>query len=178
MTERAIVLSQEEGEPVTWPAAPAGLSTAAAAIPLAVVWQRLEQYINRRWAARSVVWYADGPGLWEPRLFPVASLDTAEVWHNGAWETVTLTAAPRGWWLEGGDYKLTATVGDDGTLPDKMTTAYAALAEYMAETEADGGATQIADGDFSYSRSANAVARAIFYSGAADMLRVYKKVSR
>ncbi len=49
-------LKETEAIAAAYPATPAGLSTAAAALDPDVIWQRIESYIAHRWTARSVVW--------------------------------------------------------------------------------------------------------------------------
>ena len=77
--------------------------------------------------------------------------------------------------LNGGTHRLTYTVGTDDTPPDTLLLAYSRLAEYWAEAKADAGITSITDGDYAMTRSANAIARALQYSGAADLLRAYRQ---
>jgi len=170
----ALIDYTEEGVPAAWPAAPADLSAAAAAIDVAVVWSRIEAYITKRWKTRDVVQYVAGPGLYVPTVEPWV-FESSDKWEGGAWVPVVLDLAPRGYYLPAGDYKITLTVGDAGDPPPSVMQAYRRLAEYMAETKPEGGASSISDGDFSINRSSNAVARALFYSGAADLLRTFRK---
>lgn len=174
----ALILETNEAEPAAWPAV-AGLSDAAQALPLATIWRRIERYITRRWQERQTVWIVQGPGVFVPPLSP-AAMDTAERWIGEAYSPDTPRRTPQGLILGAGTYRLTYTVGADTEPPDDVQTAAKRLAEYWAEV-ADGetrtfpgGATRISDGDFSISRPAAAVGGALFYSGAADLLRRYR----
>ena len=108
---RALTIKQTEGVPSAYPAAPDGLSGAAAALSADMLWQRIEAYVAHRWTARSVEWLVEGPGDWTAPLAP-ASIATVEVWSAvGAWESVTLDASPfGGYFLPAyGPYRFTAT---------------------------------------------------------------------
>lgn len=168
------IISQDEGVPLDYPAMPAGLSDAAKNIEPAAVWSRLESWTCYRWGERSVAWITRGCGLFVPRLKP-AELETVEIWTDDAWTTETPALAPEGILLGDHPYRLTYTVGTDDTPPASVLEAYRRLAEYWAETGAEGGTTSITDGDYSITRSANALGRALQYSGAADLLRAYRR---
>ena len=178
-------LRQAEGTPATWPDAPAGLSTAAAALPAAMVWSRIEGWIAYRYAERTIQWVAEGPGEWVPPLAP-ATIDTVEAWNGEAWEALTLGASPLGGYeLPGcGPYRFTGTVGVDGAdIPAAVSEAYTRLAEYMAAEE-DGvpaGARTYSESvpdlaSRSFERSPAWAAMAMQYSGAADLLRGLRRV--
>lgn len=169
------IIREIEGVPSSYPAKPSGLSTAADALDSALIWRRLEHWTRYRWAEREVVWTLEGPGNWEPRLTP-ATVTSFEVWRNGAWVTVTLTASPIGYLLEDDTYRLTATVGDTDAPPEVVLEAYTRLAEYFAEIQADPlpALTSTTDGDFSFSRPSAWAAKALFVSGAADLLRAFR----
>ncbi|NNC24227.1 hypothetical protein HKX42_10325 [Salinisphaera sp. USBA-960] len=162
----------EESTP-TYPAPPADLSDAAAAIEPAVVWGRLEAWMNRRWAKRQVICDTDSGGAFSPPLRP-AKLGKAEQWTGCAWKEITPKEGPFGVILADAPHRLTFTVGDDTDVPAELYEAYRRLAEYWAETPIDGGLTEVSDGDYSHKRSANAAARALPNSGAADLLRRYR----
>lgn len=108
----AVTLKQIEAIPANYPAAPAGLSVAAAALEPAMIWQRIESYIAHRWTARAVIWTVEGPGDWEAPLTP-AILGLVEVWTGTAWAAVTLTASPLGGYAlpAEGPYRISASVG-------------------------------------------------------------------
>jgi len=171
MTE---LLSQNETIPASWPAVE-GVTGAE----LATAWQRIEHYTAHRWAARQVIWVARGPGEFVPPLRPVTAL-TAEAWNGSAWEAVTLAEAPLGHELaQEGPHRLTATVGA-GPVPEPVTAAVQRLAAYLAaEDAAPGGSTSYrADaGQLSESitRDPAHLGRALQNSGAADLLRPYRR---
>lgn len=172
------VLRETESFPDTYSDVPSDLTASALALDSALVWRRLESWISHRWQARSVVWIVSGAGVFEPRLRP-ATITAAERWNaiDEEWEAVTLRASPLGGRiLDGGTYKITATVGDDSAAPAIVLEAYARLAEYFAEVGADTslGLTAGTDGDYSFTRSAAHAARAMSYSGAADLLRGFR----
>ncbi|MCU0198544.1 hypothetical protein, partial [Mycobacterium tuberculosis] len=73
---------------------------------LAAAWQRVEAYIDHRFAARAVQFIVEGSGEWYSPLSP-ATFTKAEVWRDNAWHELTLPAAPLGGYLlaEHGPYK-------------------------------------------------------------------------
>lgn len=160
------LLSVDEGRPPDYPAL-------TLAYDEAVVWQRIEAWCGHRWGARAVTWIVRGAGEWIPPLTPY-SVDQAYKWTGAAWEQTTLAYSAVGLWLEGGDYKVEATVGDANDSPAAVDEAAQRLAEYYAQNGTDAGLTSVTDGDYSFQRSASAVARAMQYSGAADLLRPYR----
>lgn len=185
----ATTIKQTESAPASYPAFPDSpdiLSTAAAALDPAMVWQRIESYIAYRWTARNVVWIVDGCGEWHPPLAP-ATVATVEVWSRGAseWETADLDASPLGgYYLQAsGPYRFTGTVGGGSpapSVPEGVTEAYRRLIEYMAANPGKPGATQerINAGsiDVRVDRSASWMASALQNSGAADLLRGFRHV--
>jgi hypothetical protein len=177
----ADLLKESEATPDTYPALPTGLSTLAAAVDAGMIWERIEAYTRTRYTAREIVWTVDGCGgeRWTPPLAPVASF-SAELWDNGAWEAVALPDGPVGYILPSdGTYRVTGQVGA-GDPPKAVTEAYRRLAEYMADDDDRAGVSSysvnmggaIAE---SYSRSASHAARALQNSGAADLLRPYRR---
>src|SRR5690625_1173404 len=92
MTE---IINFVESTPAQYPDAPQDLSPAAAAIPAAAIWQRLEHFMAYRWGQRDVTWTVKGPGSWIPQLLP-AELKKAEVWCGQSWEPWTLQDGPCG----------------------------------------------------------------------------------
>lgn len=170
----AEILRLTEAAPATWPTQPAGLSLDAAAIDSGVIWSRIEGWIAHRWGERSVEWIIQGPGLWAPRLRPIAT-PTFERWGGVSWVLTTAQPAPLGYELDGDQYRVTATVGTTDAPPATILEAYRRLAEYYADNTEDVGRTSITDGDYSFDRSASAMARAMQYSGAADLLRGYRQ---
>jgi len=173
------VLSQDEGQPASYPAKPSDLSADAAALDPAAVWTRIESWIAYRWGERTVTWIVAGPGVWSPNLKP-ASVDTAEVWGGTTWTTTTLTAAPTGYDLDDATYQITATVGSTDTPPEAVLEAYKRYAEYVVDTGhigrvATSGSRNLSDLSISTDRPAQWQARALHYSGAADLLRPWRR---
>jgi hypothetical protein len=149
-----------------------------------VAWQRIEPWIAWRFSPRTVTWIVQGPGDWRPPLTP-AVIDTVEVWNGDAWEATTLSpSALGGYALPGcGPYRFTATVGTPATTapPDIVQDAVKRLAEYLAaEPSVHPGATSEREsdeglGETAIERSPSWVARAMQNSGAADLLRNYRR---
>ncbi len=149
------------------------------------VWQRIEQWIAYRFTPRSVVWTVEGCGEWVPPLKP-AVISQVEVWSSaGEWEVCTPPAAPLGgYWLSAtGPYRFTATVGGGSplpTVPAIVAQAAQRLATYMASKAGTAGvrSERIQAGSISIQRSRDASwqAQAMTNSGAADLLRNYRRV--
>lgn len=177
----AQTIRQTEGAPEAYPAAPDGLSAAAAALEADFIWQRIEAYTAWRWSERAVEWIVEGPGQWEPPLTP-ATIATAGTWRNEAWETLTVPVSPYGGYMLSGSgpYRFTGTAGDDDAdVPAAVLEAFRRLAEYMAAKPGKPGATRegVSAGSISlsYSRSASWMAQAMQNSGAGDLLRQYRR---
>lgn len=174
----AVTLKEVEAVPAAFPDAPAGLPAAAAALDPTALWQRIEAYCAARWTAREVVWTVEGEGDWTPPIAP-AAVTTTEVWESGAWAAVTLPAGPYGYCLPGdGPYRITATVGG-GDLPPAVSEAFRRLAEYLSDGTDRSGASSyrvnMGPIEEQYERSVAWVARAMDLSGAADLLRPWKR---
>ena len=147
-----------------------------ATIEPALIWQRIEAYIAHRYTARAVVWTVEGPGDWEPPLVP-ATISATECWTEGTgWSAVTLDASFLGGYVlaSDGPYRITASVGG-GDVPEAVQEAYKRLFEYsrgVAEQwRGDAGHRQYGDTEF----VANWTGKAIQLSGAADLLRPYRR---
>lgn len=180
------LLDQSEGTPASYPIV-TGLSTAAAALDQDMIWQRIESYIAHRWRVREVVWTLEGEegADWRLPLSPLIS-QTSEKWESGAWISVTLANGPLGLCLPSdGTFRVTAQVGDAGTVPAAVSEAFRRLAEYSEEI-GERGLLKDAPGASSYSaslgeisesfdRSPTWAARALINSGAADLLRPYRR---
>jgi hypothetical protein len=178
----ATTIKQTESEPEDYPDAPDGLSTAAAALDAAMIWQRIEAYTAQRWTERAVTWIVEGCGEWVPPLSP-AVITAVEVWSGAnVWETATLTASPLGGYYlrASGPYRFTATVGD-ADVPAAVNEAFKRLAEYMAGKRGKAGASSesISAGSISltHRRSASWMAEAMQNSGAGDLLRPYRRAA-
>ena len=177
----AATVKQDEAVPATYPATPSGLSTGAAAVPPAVIWQRIEPYVSTRWTARQVIWIAEGPGDWALPLAPPFAVTAFEEWTGSAWTAFSPDLSPYGYALAGeGPYRFTATVGG-GTVPAAVNEAFRRLAEYMAVDQNSLGATSesynVGPITVSTSRNAAWMARAMVNSGAADLLRPYRRAA-
>ena len=164
----ADLLMAHEATPAEWPD--------VAGVP-DHVWARLETWTAYRFAARQVVWTVAGPGDWRPPLAPVVSL-AAEAWADG-WQAVTLQDGPAGYSLGARHYRITATVGA-GPVPEPVQEAAKRLAAYLAHEPAgvpgasSYGVTMGQLGE-NFRRSPQWLARAMEWSGAADLLRPYRR---
>lgn len=174
------LIKQFEDVPAAYPAAPSGLSTAAAALDSDMIWSRIEAYTAHRFTVREVVWtlLCDGGDQFHPPLTPVVSRE-AHVWQNEAWEAVTLLDGPLGICLPyDGTFKITAQVGA-GDVPAPVSEAFRRLAEYLADDPGTAGAssTSVAIGPIQEELTRNPawVARAMQLSGAGDLLRNYRR---
>ena len=175
----ATTLRQVEGEVVNSPWPPDGLSEAAQSVDPLMVWARVEGYVAFRWSPREVTWHVEGPGEWTPPLTP-ATVTTSQVWIDAAWEDVELQAGPMGFVLGAGIYRVVAEVGVVGPAPAGVLEAVRRLTEYFAIPEDAPGASSlridVADvGSQAIERSPQWLARAMQNSGAADLLRPYRR---
>ena len=169
----AVTIKQTEGAPDSYP-------TKSPAIELNdVAWMRVEQWIAWRYTSRSVAWIVEGPGAWFPPLAP-STITTVEIWDAGAWSEITPDASPLGgYWLPGhGPYRFTGTAGG-GLIPANVWEAVKRLAAYLNTKPGKPGARSesVTAGSVSVSssRSASWMAQAMQNSGAADLLRSYRR---
>lgn len=175
----AVTLYQGEAQD-SFPGAPEGLSDAAAALDSDAIWQRLEAFIAYRWSEREVIWIAEGPGEWAAPLSPIATLTATEHWTGQAYAAADPPAGPLGGLvLEDGIYRITAQVGA-APVPANAAEAFRRLAEYLAASdEGAPGASSLSVniGPLSENirRNPAHIARAIHNSGAADLLRKYRR---
>lgn len=174
------LIKQFEDVPAAYPAAPAGLSTAAAALDSDMIWARIESYTAWRFSERETVWTLVGNGgdQFHPPLAPVVSRE-AHVWREDAWVSLTLLDGPLGICLpHDGTYQITAQVGA-GDVPAPVSEAFRRLAEYLADDPGTAGAssTSVAIGPIQETLDRNPawVARAMQLSGAGDLLRKYRR---
>lgn len=170
-------IKQTEGVPASYPTI-SGYSGAE----LARVWQRIESYVAHRWTERDIEWIVEGPGHWHPPLTP-ATIATVDVWSSAdEWETADLSPSPYGgYWLPAtGPYRFTGTAGG-GTVPAAVEEAFRRLAIYMASKPGKAGARseniQAGSVTVSYDRSPAWLGDAMRNSGAADLLRTYRRAS-
>jgi hypothetical protein len=148
------------------------------------IWDRLEQYTAFRWRERQAVWTVQGVGEWQPHITPLQNI-TVDLWDEDSltWGATSLDATPIGGLKVPDDqvYRIKATVGDNAAaIPDVFVAAYERLAEYhAADTSPAGVAThslRLGDGyEESVNRNPNYVGRAMQYSGAADLIRQYRR---
>ena len=179
----AEVLAEKEGDgPAPNFLTTPQLSDGALQLDRPALWRRLEDWMSHRWGVRTVTWRLRGPGLWEPRLTP-ASVTVIDTWDADAseWRPATLQPDPMGYALDPFTYRVTADVGEDSDPPPTVKEAYRRLAEYVAEAETVArGASAVSErtGDLSVStrRPTNWMAMALQNSGAADLLRRYRRV--
>lgn len=175
------LLAQSETFPDAFPEPPGDLSPEAQALDPAMIWQRLESYMAYRFTERAVTWTVSGPGHFEALLSP-ATITKAEVWRGDEWEELTLPASPLGGLrFQGeGPYRIAATVGDDDmAVPPAVLEAFRRLAEYMAQDAGIAGAyshsERLGDASETIRRDASWMGQALQNSGAADLLRHYRK---
>ena len=176
----AVTLKQTEELPASYPTV-TGLSSKAEALDKDALWQRLEAHCAYRWTSRGVVWVVEGCGDWKAPLAP-AVLSLCERWNGQEYETITPDASPYGGYVfhGHGPHRITATVGDSVTCPAAVLEAFKRFAEYSAEINAaDCTATYkaatVASVSTTTRREAGWAARALINSGAADLLRPYRR---
>lgn len=171
------LLAQSEAVPANHPGIPTGLSHAALSMSPSSIWARIEAYTCTRYTARAVAWTIEGRAGDEftPPLGPLVSY-SAERWWDAEWTAVDLLPGPLGLCLPSdGTFRITGQIGA-GPVPAPVMEAFRRLAEYSAEigSPAD-GFTAAEDGEASFERAATWAARAIQNSGAADLLRPYRR---
>jgi len=179
----AVTIKQTETSPAAYPDPPEGLSAGATAI-LDAVWKRIEGYVAFRTTERDVSWIVEGCGEWVPPLTP-ATIATVEIWEADAWTAVTLSPSPLGGYVLPGEgpYRFTGTAGnDDADVPADLAEASRRMAEYMAaavDLEHAGARTVSETVPDVYTstieRSPAWMAQALINSGAADLLRRYRR---
>ncbi|KDA03067.1 hypothetical protein [Hyphomonas oceanitis] len=174
-----------EEVPSVYPSAPEGLSTEAAAIDASVIWARIEAWIAYRWKERDVRWAVENEGYgtqyWEADLTPV-TLTTAERFTGTEWIEITPDSASfNGYAISSaGLFRFSGTAGEDEVPPKPVLEAYRRLAEYLAdESVVPAGASRasVRAGSVSLNvtRDPNWKGHALQASGAADLLRPYRR---
>lgn len=143
------------------------------------VWQRIESWCNTRWTPREVVWLIQGEGEWTPPLTP-AVITTVET-YAGTWGVAAAAVTPFGAIaLRGDSHRVTAIVGADNPASASVIEAARRLTAYA---ESAGGENP-AHSSYSASvgpireetrREAHALPQMLQNSGAADLLRPYRK---
>lgn len=175
------IVKQIESAPSSYPTT----ATYTGSLLNDVAWQRVESYIACRYTSRAVEWIVEGPGEFVPPLKP-ASISTVEVWCQRAneWEACMPDSSPLGgYWLSAtGPFRFTGTVGGGSpapTVPDIVWEAVKRLAAYLSAKPGTPGATSesLSAGSISIAsrRSESWMAQALQNSGAADLLRAYRR---
>lgn len=139
------------------------------------LWQRIEAYVSHRWTEREVVWIVQGSGEWVPPLIP-ATITAVETWRDNAWIATTPNASPLGGYDFAGDgpYRVTASVGS-GTPPAAVQEAFRRLHEYSRGIVDSFKNEPAMMGDSENGVMSAWAARALQLSGAADLLRPYRR---
>lgn len=180
------LLKQFETSPAAYPAAPTGLTELAASLDADVIWARIETYIAFRFSEREVVWTlaADAGSEFNPRLAPMLSY-VAHRWDGAIWQPVTLSDGPLGiCFPSSGTYRIIAQVGG-GEVPAPVAEAFRRLAEYTVPGQDDnlltgrpGASSHTGELDGvseTIERNPAWLAKAMQWSGAADLLRNYRR---
>lgn len=176
----AVILREVEAAPTTYPEVPEGVTSDPA-----VLWQRIDAHCRLRWSPREVVWTIEGDvgEDWVPPLEPVVS-QTAEIWDGEGWVGTTMPPGPLGLSLPcSGMFRITATVGG-GDMPATVSEAIRRLSGYISDGRSqvnEPGASSFSftmSGALSWdmSRDPAWMARALQNSGAADLLRPYRRL--
>ena len=176
------LLRRQEAVPSSYPEKPSGLSAAADALNGDMIWARIESYIAWRWTPREVIWNVQGPGAWAPDLHPT-TISASEKFVSSAWQSVSLDAEWNGgFYLEGNAvYRFTGEAGGQSPadVPAEVDEAFKRLAEYLAEGVDRHGAgryeVDIGGLKESFDRSPKWIAQALQLSGAADLLRKFRR---
>ncbi len=182
----ATLLREDEATPASWPAVAGHFPTRDAetgdddnpSVDPAVTWRRIEEWTAHRWTPRSVTWIVQGPGEFTPRLRPF-TLATVESFDDAAGDWTAATAAPTalgGLMLDAAIYRISGAAGDGSTPPEAVLEAWRRLHEYSL------GIARQWWGEAAIYRSedrqapAGWAAKAIHLSGAADLLRSYRRL--
>lgn len=148
------------------------------------LWRRIEEHTCRRWTPRQVCWVVRGPGEFLAHLAPLSGV-TVDEWCDTTftWSSVICEPSPlSGFYLPRcATYRITGTCGASaGDVPSTLVEAYKRLAAYHADAKA--GASQhsvkIGEGgiDETLERNPSYIAKALQYSGAADLLRNHRRL--
>lgn len=179
------LLQEIEGVPGAYPAIPKSVTEVLGFREnLDDIWRRVEAYTHTRWTARNVAWVVSGEGEWVPPLGPVNSI-TAEEWDGAAYQADSPAPGPLGGHcLTGGTYRFTASIGG-GTVPPEVNKAFSRFALYCLhdanhpELLSANSVTLSEGGEYnrseSYSRPNAWIAKAMQNSGAADLLRTWRR---
>lgn len=189
-------LSIEEGVPEDgYPVIAVGNGPQTAKI-VETAWQRVESWIAHRWGERPVTFIVEGPGEWVPPLRPFTP-DTIEAWIDNAWVSAVVAPSPLGGFCldRVGPFRFIGDLGSIDEPPRAVKEAVFRLAEYynaidgvpaserplskIKATEAysdDDGVTTVLRDVEREQANPNWIARAMQMSGAADLLRPWRKL--
>ena len=173
----AMMVKETEYLPAEYPALPDDLSHTAD--QAAALWQRIEDYCRTRYTPRNVEWIVKGAGDWEPPLEPT-TLTTLEIWQNGGWDRIEPYSAPLGGYFlpTEGYYRIKGDIGS-AEVPAAVWEAYRRLAGYLGEFTSIYSApkqkVRLDEIEVSLARPEGWKAQAFVLSGAADLLRPYKR---
>jgi hypothetical protein len=151
-------------------------------VPSDVVWQRIESWITSRFSPREVIWLVEGEGEFVPPLQP-ATITSVERWTDETYAADMTMSGPMGGVLlaTDGPYRITATVGA-GPVPAAVSEAFERLHGYLVAAKADeahgakrSSETAVSGASRSFSKMGTWKARALEQSGAADLLRPWKR---
>ncbi len=174
----ATTLEIIESAPPTFPDIPGLVES----IDAATVWARLEGWINARWAERDCSFIVEGAGHWRAPLYPF-TVATIETWEAGEWVTAVIPPSPLGGYcLEGvGPFRFAGILGAADAPPAIVLEAARRLGSYLvavASRNFENALVMRQTSDeldsFEYGAPYNA-ARALQYSGAADLLRRFRR---
>ncbi len=195
------LLKETEETPTVYPDVPFDCAHSALSVQADLVWSRIESYTRTRYTPRLLTWVIEGAQdeCWIPPLGPIVTF-TAERWDESGWVSETLPDGPLGQCLPTcGVFKITAQVGA-GDPPVAVNEAFARLAKYISAIQRTPGerlamrqmslnryeqppsrqtpsqdSVRIQEVDGSAEYLANWPARALQLSGAADLLRPYRR---
>jgi len=143
---------------------------------LPIIWQRIEHHIAYRYSAREVIWHLEADaGEWLPPLAPIVEITAVQ----GDDTPAEPELGSFGYKLACGQTSITATVGA-GPVPEAVSEAARRLSRYLAqEAELPPGFTRVDSGELSIAVSRRDItpAMALQNSGAADLLRAFRKVA-
>lgn len=174
----ATTIDIQESPPAAFPAIPGLVET----IEPGVVWERLDSWINARWGERDCAFIVEGPSDWRAPLYPFA-VATIEIWEAGEWVSAVIPPSPLGGYcLEGvGPFRFAGVLGSVDAPPAIVLEAARRLGAYLAAVASHGFKNAILTKEasdevdaFEYGAPVNA-ARALQYSGAADLLRRFRR---
>ena len=184
------IVKFEEAAPSQYPTLTTYDSEGEESEPITVdraLWERLESYIAYRWGERQAVWTVNGCGEWKPHLGPVSNL-TVDTWDSDTftWSATTLNPTALGglYLPDNQTYRITGTLGTTDPVPPAVVQAYLRLESYVLEATAEtipvgvaSHSLRLGDGySEEINRHPNYIARAMQYSGSADLLRSYRRI--